>query len=835
MRQTECIGNSRSKYMRGRRKGTIMEFLKCGFSSGILLGFVAASVFCGCGKRSFDEDYEPSQDFQAAFEAMGAGAQRDVATTGDRRKQPVEDLVDLERTVQLMRGIELAQEKCDDWMSFLELLAKFDYTGVPRELIDSQKMLLPIMERLKAASEECKNSSKWWSVFKAMCHGGLATFEKIDVDAMKNANVINNQNRDAVAAGIRQGMKAYEVSEDQRKSLEIELRKVQESYLEYLRTYSPLRRKYQKEWDSFCLIKDRAYLEVYRKQYDDAIQTTEDALKKSINNRDICILRARALMAQCLDQCEQTNGMPVIAAEDVRVKEVVDLLDRCIEQNPGTSAPAIVLKGMVECMTGDVKRAIITLNHAAMEYPRQAKELTDVFEAYASRPHLEDTAEGLCLLRLHRAVYEGNGIFSPNLEKALVYERTGMCELADEEIYNHFFRRGRQTELHGLFTDVDFCDKYLSAGRKNFYKEHSLIELNFGGEDEGNDKEKGFAWELMWSDGVPFTLANRTDEDLYNIRVFLCVQYSEMYHGEYDVIKGAVFGRLNAGVTHEGSFRVARKGKGFGDVVKIRAIVMTDDKIFWADSMREKYKAVKRALSSGLRQQQVNEYLSERSLDQEQVLKLLRSANCVYDAGFFTDDIVLNISRKLATIDPIFSADWQNDSGVLFPSKVAARGSGLRVSFLNLVYGISEGGRLVINMHCPCGHYLVVFRRKPNAKEMMLEYAGTATGYEEWRNSDEGKRRECPQPPVKQTPDKGVSEDRAMHDALKSATGSARNAANVVAKGADDANAASAAVVQAERASAQASDSVSAAASEAARVVEKAAKAADETLRKFLK
>ena len=56
---------------------------------------------------------------------------------------------------------------------------------------------------------------------------------------------------------------------------------------------------------------------------------------------------------------------------------------------------------------------------------------------------------------------------------------------------------------------------------------------------------------------------------------------------------------------------------------------------------------------------------------------------------------------------------------------------------------------------------------------------------------------------------------------------------NAVAKEAGDA--ASTAVVQAERASAQASDSVSAAASEAARVVEKAAKAADETLRKFLK
>ena len=58
-------------------------------------------------------------------------------------------------------------------------------------------------------------------------------------------------------------------------------------------------------------------------------------------------------------------------------------------------------------------------------------------------------------------------------------------------------------------------------------------------------------------------------------------------------------------------------------------------------------------------------------------------------------------------------------------------------------------------------------------------------------------------------------------------------AVNAVTTEAGDA--ASAAVVQAERATAQASDSVSAAASEAARAVEKAAKAADEALKNFLK
>jgi len=649
-------------------------------------------------------------------------------------------------------------------------------------------MLLPIMERLKDASDACQNSSKWWSVFKAMCHGGLTTFERADVDSMKDGNVINNQNRDAVAAGIRRGMEAYDVAEAQRKSLEDELRKVQDSYLEYLRVYSPLRRKYQKEWDAFCLVKDRAYLEVYRKQYDDAIQTTEEALRKCPNNRDMCILRAQALIALCIGRQNPTNGLALVASDDARIKESIGLVDRCIEQNPGTSAPAIVVKGMIECITGDVKRAIITLNHAAMEYPRQAKELTNVFEAYASRPHLEDTAEGLCLLRLHRAVYEGNGMFSPNLEKALVYERTGKCDLADEEIYNHFFRRGRQTELHGLFTDMDFCDKYLSIGRKNFYKEHSFIDLNFLGEDEMKDLELGFNWSAMGSDGVPFTLVNRTDEDLYNVRVFLCVQYSEMYHGEYDVVKGAAFGRLNAGVTHEGSFKVGRKGKGFGDIVKVRAIVMTEDKIFWADSMREKYRAVRRTLASVPDEREVHEYLSERLLDEEQVLKFLRLSICRYEAGFFTDDVIMSMPRKLAAIEPVFTVDGKDDSAVMYPNKVAVSGINLRVSFLNLASGVQEGERFSVNMYCPCNRYVLVFKRVANANEMKLEYAGTAAGYDAWRCSVPNQSATTSKSPSERmsdgaatngTPANVQSEimlDKAIRDATKGLGDGTRNA-----------------------------------------------------------
>jgi len=95
--------------------------LQDGVSSKIAVGLLVLSVLCGCGKRSFDEDYEPSQDFQAAFNAMESD--RVDGASVCTRNGNVGDTLDLERTVQLMRGIELAQEKSDDWMSFLELLA----------------------------------------------------------------------------------------------------------------------------------------------------------------------------------------------------------------------------------------------------------------------------------------------------------------------------------------------------------------------------------------------------------------------------------------------------------------------------------------------------------------------------------------------------------------------------------------------------------------------------------------------------------------------------------------------------------------------------------------
>ena len=53
--------------------------------------------------------------------------------------------------------------------------------------------------------------------------------------------------------------------------------------------------------------------------------------------------------------------------------------------------------------TGDLVHALVSFDQSSIEYPRQAATLNNMLEVYASRHHLEKTAEGQRLLQLHRS------------------------------------------------------------------------------------------------------------------------------------------------------------------------------------------------------------------------------------------------------------------------------------------------------------------------------------------------------------------------------------------------------------------------------------------------
>ena len=69
---------------------------------------------------------------------------------------------------------------------------------------------------------------------------------------------------------------------------------------------------------------------------------------------------------------------------------------------------------------GNARSALSYFDQAAIEYPRQAEELTDLLNSYRSRTYLNKSVEGMYLLNLYKSTMEGFGLFSPNFYKAKV-------------------------------------------------------------------------------------------------------------------------------------------------------------------------------------------------------------------------------------------------------------------------------------------------------------------------------------------------------------------------------------------------------------------------------
>jgi len=169
------------------------------------------------------------------------------------------------------------------------------------------------------------------------------------------------------------------------------------------------------------------------------------------------------------------------------------------------------------------------LDQAAMEYPRQTEALTDLLDSYRSRTYLNKTPEGQYLLRLYRSTMEGYGMFSPNFLKSKYYAQKGMMEESKNEIFNHFFRRGNQGIYDCLLSDMQFCEDYLYSSFKQLLMEHSFIDVAITPATDWKFSDK--------DDEIQVSINNRSDIDLENVRIFLCIHYTDMYKDEYDVVK----------------------------------------------------------------------------------------------------------------------------------------------------------------------------------------------------------------------------------------------------------------------------------------------------------
>ena len=372
-----------------------------------------------------------------------------------------------------------------------------------------------------------------------------------------------------------------------------------------------------------------------------------------------------------------------------------------MQEYPGKTAPALVLKGLMAQKIGDERGALSYFDQASIEYPRQAKQLTDMLDSYRTRTYLNKTPEGQFLQRLYSSTMEGYGLFSPNLLKAKHYADQGKTEEARQEIYNHFFRRGNQGIYSALLSDMQFCEEHLYGPFKQLLIEHSYLDVEVNPERE---------W-LFWKsdDLLNVKINNRSDMDLENVRVFLCIHYTDMYKDEYDVVK--VPKTINVIPKHStadlDTLRITYPGKKFDDITRIRAIAVTDDRICWVDDVDYKQNHVLDLLrgkrqgvtSKEQAERDREEFLSSYSLSPDKLKRTLMEGVTVLppeddpteEKGFWDkvgglfsspdNNLKVELPRVLTMLDPVFSLRAIDGEDALAPKENYLGGTAIHLVF----------------------------------------------------------------------------------------------------------------------------------------------------------
>ena len=691
------------------------------------------------------DNYKPVDEFVDAYEAISK--QEGLQQGRD---------YDLEKTVRVLNALELAQVRSESFDEFLDYMARQDYTGVAPDVLEAKRKLFPVLEYTYKLREQDEQLSDAWMLMRGAARGGETLVRNTSASTLLRAAlgdmfaVLGIVNGEDAERSTNEAFAQYEKDKKLKSQLRDDLQKLRVSYRQYLEDYTPIYKKYMQEYDALCIEKDKAYLDLYAGRTEEALSHTSSILQKYPDNPEAMLLHAMALIIQSKGfkvQGDMVQGSrfkvqgslqskaaepsarfkvpdsviptPVIPDSALFPDSVVpdsvipqqlsivnyqlsiasQTLARYATRYPSRTAPALVLEGLLQQQLGDEEGAMSRFHQASVEYPRQAAQLTDMLDSYNRRNYLTRTPEGQYLRRLYASTMEGYGLFSPNLLKAKYYADQGKMEQSREEIYNHFFRRGNQGIYDELLSDMQFCEEHLYGAFKGLLLESSYIDVSIEPESE---------W-LFWDsdDVMRVRINNRSDLDLENVRVFLCIHYTDMYKDEYDVIKVPHTANIIAKHTTADLDTVTLRypGKTYKDITRIRAIAMTDDRICWVDDVNYKQSHALSFLRGGqrdasaLQAQAREEYLRNYSLEPQKLRRTLKEGITIlppeedptadrswWDTflSWFSspdNDLKLELPRVLAMTDPVFSLHPLDSDAAITPEDNYLSGTVIRLRF----------------------------------------------------------------------------------------------------------------------------------------------------------
>ena len=503
---------------------------------------LTAAISCAPESRD-SKEFTPIPLFAPAYNSLQADAD-----TSD---------YDLNATIRVIRALDLAYSSSESFETFLELLSKQDYRFVAPDVIEAERKLFPILQELYQFGQEVDKMDAVWTLVQMT----ESTLEGLGDEFLSDGKfdllgVLQKQSLFSVVSdSFDRFAKVQKIKADSKK----ELNRIKTDYYAVIQECWPVFLKYREEWEKLCIKKDAAYLDVYSGGTVNSYNIACEILESYPEDREGLLLKALSIVNR-----GELGYDATIEAQAI--------LDRYIDLYPTQTAPAYLIKGIIASREGNQEEAFAYFDHSALEYPRQAAALTDMLDAYVNRPYFAKTREGMYFQQMYRSTLEGFGLFSPNFQKALYYQEAGMEREAAREIYNHFFRRQNQDVYDYLLSDMEFCENYLNESFTLAFPESELIDLSV----------KPASW--FTKSHLRAALINNSGKDLLNVRCFLCHHLTGMYPGDYVVLKLQPVNCIPAGER----FSWRSSDYKLADIVNTRAIVITDDYIFWADTREAK-------------------------------------------------------------------------------------------------------------------------------------------------------------------------------------------------------------------------------------------------------
>lgn len=640
-----------------------------------VIGGCKAKRFLAARAAAKAQQERAEQEFQPALAKMAA------AVKESRQAQRY----DIDKTIRVIHEIDLGLKNKKNFKEYVRQVAMQDYRQVAPDVLESRTQLTGVLMKIYAKQIEADHQASAWDLTSNFLLTSVSSL-KLDLGSGLTGGFGVDRN---LVTGYMDDLKARHENETE---MLLQLDKLDNELIDAVTGYAAIYHRYMDEWDQLCAARDHAYLAAHNLDWATVHTAADAAIERAPNEREAHLLKTMALIEQAA-----ATGRPGLGIESgaTQLQEALALLNQYETAHPGSTAPGLLLRGNILRQQGNLKEARNFYQHAASYYPKQAAELSDMLNPYAFRTFLRKSREGNYILHQYKSTMLGAGYFSPDLQMAHMLYDQGQAAAANAKVLDHFSRRRAQAQWDFVVADIEYCQNLMGHDYDRIFPSGSYIDLVI-------NKSRTSSKRLSVS------LTNRSDRDLHNCTLVLCLNFSDMHPSDYHTMTvGKTAPLLPAGETVEyGTAKlqveILDQVKTAADIVAARSVLVANEAVIWADT--DAYKVAKVMLEHR-RTNGPSQASNDAPITRSTVLDLMQKATAEATSSLGKDDLSITLPKALAIMKPIFRlAKGQGHDEPIAPDIHIIDNDRIRLTFRNIANfddPESSPGQLGLELYSP--------------------------------------------------------------------------------------------------------------------------------------